>query len=693
MSKRSENANQTKHKELIEPIKINYGEASAANRFNKKQIVKSAYILFASALIFVLWFVISAKSVIIEISPIPEDLQLSEGSLSIKLQDRFLAQPSEYLLTASKSGYYPLKETINIGMLASYTFKRTLKKKSGLVFINVDPPQLARVYIDNHYVGVAPLQDIELTAGTHTIELQHYRYQPFWAELQVEGAQQKQQFTFSMVPDWSLVSFDSKPSAAQVWLDGENLGRTPFQAEVNIGRHHLELVHPDFAAYISDFVVLPNQPLDLGAIELDRDPSYLVVKSSPANASVFVNEQQQGMTPLTITLLPNVEYKISFAKSGYRGLSRTVQVKAGESKTLDVGLQAILASVHLEVVPKTAMVIVDGKLQGHGDQTFSLTTASHTIEVKESGYKSHVLNITPQANQPVNKKVTLVLRENAIAKHPAKFTNNQGQQLQLITPGEFTMGSSRREQGRRANEVIRNVKLARRFYIGAKEVSNQEFARFDAKHNSGNFNGIDLSLPQQPVVNVTWEQAARYCNWLSKLEDLPMSYHEQGGKLIAASPLLTGYRLVTEAEWAWVARVQSGGALLRYAWGDQYPPLEVNGNYADQHAKKIIGFTITGYADGFAGPAPTGSFAPNQNSLYDIGGNVAEWMHDFYTIYSEAKSQVSVDPTGPKQGKHHVVRGSSWLRGTLSNTRLAYRDYREKPHAEVGFRIARYINE
>jgi len=68
-------------------------------------------------------------------------------------------------------------------------------------------------------------------------------------------------------------------------------------------------------------------------------------------------------------------------------------------------------------------------------------------------------------------------------------------------------------------------------------------------------------------------------------------------------------------------------------------------------------------------------------------------VHDFYTIYSAATSQVSIDPTGPKQGKHHVVRGSSWLRGTLSNTRLAYRDYRENAHAEIGFRIARYIDE
>lgn len=693
MSQKSESANQAQYRELIEPIKIQDSGITAVGRIGKKQIVKSAYVLFPLALLFVLWFVFSAKSVVIDIFPMPEDLQLSEGSLVIQLKGRFLAQPGEYQLTASKPGYYSLEETINIGRLASYTFKRSLKKKPGLVSVNVDPPRLTRVYIDNQYVGVSPLQEIELAAGTHTIELQRYRYQRLWSELQVTGAQQKQQFSFSMVPGWSVVSFDSKPNAAQVWLDGENIGITSLDEEVDVGRHRLELVHPDFAAYISDFVVLPNQPLDLGVVELDRDPSYLIVKSTPAKASVFVNEKRFGMTPLTITLLPNLDYKLRFAKSGYRELSRSVRVKAGESKTLDIGMQAILASVHLEIIPKTASVIVDGKLQGYGDQVFSLTTASHTIEVKESGYKPYVLNIKPKANQPINEKIELELRGNLAATLPIRFTNSQGQELQLITPGQFIMGSSRREQGRRANEVLREVKLERRFYIGTKEVSNQEFLRFDSTHQSGNFNGVDLSSEQQPVVNVTWEQAAGYCNWLSESEDLPISYRGSDGKLLAENSLLTGYRLVTEAEWAWVARVQSNGSLLRYAWGDQYPPIEINGNYADQQARKIIGFTIPNYDDGFVGTAPAGSFAPNRNSLYDIEGNVAEWMHDFYTIYAAGNSQVSVDPTGPKQGKHHVVRGSSWLRGTLSNTRLAYRDYREKPQAEIGFRIARYIDE
>lgn len=690
MPKPSEHTRTSQHRELVEPIKIDLGATNAPGRLNKKFIIRSLYVLLATSLVFILWFVLSAKTIVVDISPTPDELELRAGSLAIKLQDRFLAQAGEYQLFASKAGYYPLNESVSIGMLASYSFKRTLQKKPGLVSINVDPPQLARVYIDNRYAGVAPMQDIALTAGTHTIELQRYRYQPLWSELQVEGAEQKQDFSFAMVPDWATVSLQSRPENAQVWLDGELYGSTPLEVELNAGTHHLELVHPDFAAHIADFVVLPNQPLDLGAIELDRDPSYLIIKSQPVNATVFVNEQKRGSTPLTITALPNVDYNLRFTKPGYRGLSRSARVTAGESKTINVGLKAILATVHLDINPKTASVTVDGKLHGQGDQTLSLTTASHIIEIKESGYEPYILNITPEAGQPIHEKISLALRKSTSPNFPETITNSQGQKLQLIGPTQFTMGASRREQGRRANEVLRDVKLQRRFYIGVKEVSNEEFARFEPNHNSGSFGGIDLTPPKQPVTNITWQQAARYCNWLSKREDLPLSYLENNGKLLAANPLLTGYRLVTEAEWARVARVQSNGDLLRYAWGDQYPPQKLNGNYADEQAKKVVGLTIPDNDDGFSGPAPTGSFARNHMGLYDIAANVAEWMHDYYTIYSAPRSQVSVDPTGPKQGKHHVVRGASWLRGTLSNTRLAYRDYREKPQADIGFRIARY---
>src|SRR5690606_13636205 len=88
--------------------------------------------------------------------------------------------------------------------------------------------------------------------------------------------------------------------------------------------------------------------------------------------------------------------------------------------------------------------------------------------------------------------------------YPRTIETSLGQELTLIPAGQFTMGSSRREQGRRSNEVLRRVKLSRAFYLGVREVSNAEFRQFMAEHDSGGFGGISLNDDDQPVVNVGW---------------------------------------------------------------------------------------------------------------------------------------------------------------------------------------------
>ena len=78
------------------------------------------------------------------------------------------------------------------------------------------------------------------------------------------------------------------------------------------------------------------------------------------------------------------------------------------------------------------------------------------------------------------------------------------------------MGSSRREGGRRANEIQREALLQRPFYLSVKEVTNSEFRQFLANHASKPFNGNELNKDEQPVADVGWATAATYCNWLSR---------------------------------------------------------------------------------------------------------------------------------------------------------------------------------
>jgi len=97
------------------------------------------------------------------------------------------------------------------------------------------------------------------------------------------------------------------------------------------------------------------------------------------------------------------------------------------------------------------------------------------------------------------------------------------------------------------------------------------------------------------------------------------------------------------------------------------------------------------YNDDFAVSAPPGSFEDNAVGIFDLGGNVAEWVQDYYEIGSSASTQVLVDPLGPTEGRAHVIRGSSWRSATLPDLRVAGRAYSTDAREDVGFRIARNL--
>jgi len=222
-------------------------------------------------------------------------------------------------------------------------------------------------------------------------------------------------------------------------------------------------------------------------------------------------------------------------------------------------------------------------------------------------------------------------------------------------------------------------------------VTNGQFRRYRPEHASGRIGGTSLETDHHPVVQVSWQDAAAYCNWLSERASLPLAYELREGKLAPVSPPTTGYRLPMEAEWAWAARAAGRDAPLKYAWGDRLPVPAGSGNYADESARGIVPGVLDGYDDGYPGTAPSESFGANAVGLFGLGGNVAEWVQDLYTIHP-AGSGPERDPRGPEEGEHRVIRGSGFLHSTVTELRLSFRDYGSGPRPDVGFRIARYAD-
>ena len=121
----------------------------------------------------------------------------------------------------------------------------------------------------------------------------------------------------------------------------------------------------------------------------------------------------------------------------------------------------------------------------------------------------------------------------------------------------------------------------------------------------------------------------------------------------------------------------------------QLPPPENSGNFADVTVRAFLGEVMFDYDDGHFATAPVASFNPNHYGIYDLAGNAAEWVHDYYG--SAGSIGVENDPLGPDMGEFHVIRGSSWAHGAVTEMRLSFRDFGVEPRDDVGFRVARYL--
>ena len=314
------------------------------------------------------------------------------------------------------------------------------------------------------------------------------------------------------------------------------------------------------------------------------------------------------------------------------------------------------------------------------------------------------------------------IEEHAVAEvDSVTFYETLVRTMVAVPAGVFTMGDGSAYCGIQQHEVT----LTRAFYLGQREVTNQEYLeavqwaydhgyvtatttsvldnldastqelldldaegseiQFDGAGNfylrespSGSAQGAypeGYAPADQPVKEVTWFGAARYCDWLSLQAGLPRAYEHtgdwacNGGDPYGAQ----GYRLPTDAEWEYAAQWDDERI---YPWGNEAPDC-IRANYNPNPS--CVGWT-----------SPVGSYpdAPAALGLSDMAGNVWEWCNDWW-VCSLGTTPVT-DPVGPASGGMRVLRGGTWsYRGDYM--RCAHRVniiYPDDSYDVVGFRVS-----
>jgi len=553
------------------------------------------------------------------------------------------------------------------------------------------------VLLDGQPFGELPGLMQNIAAGQHQLSVDAPLYRAVTRSVLVAGKGERETLSITLDPAWGKLSIDSEPSAVNVLIDGDLVGQTPLQIKVEEGSHTLSLATEKFKQYTQKFTMIAQQDLQVAAVQLIPADGILEVVTNPAEAAVILNGEYLGVSPMTVRLKPDQSQKIQFYRSGFRVRTEQITLTPAQHEEQQFTLSQDVASVRFSISPETAELYIDGVRRGRGSQTISLNTLPHKISVRKAGYVSFQNDIIPTKSSVQVVSVKLLTKaEHFWANVPDRYNSVVGNEMKLFkSPGLVKLGSSRRETGRRSNEVVHTAKLEQHFYVSLHEVTNKQFRKFKPTHSSGNYKRKSLDPNQHPVANVSWQQAALYCNWLSKKEDLSPFYQTKSGYVSGNNGTANGYRLLTETEWAWLAR-NKGGSVLTYPWGKSITDIGVSpvGNYADKSATEYIAFTLSDYNDNYKASAPVGRFPANHRGLFDMGGNVAEWVNDWYGAKSEYASSDQpplVNPLGPDEGEFHVIRGASWARGHLPQLRLAYRDFGAKGVHDVGFRIARYV--
>ncbi len=624
----------------------------------------------------------------------PADVDI-KALLKLPLGNRVLVLPGSYEVSVHSDGFEALNQTLEVGGDRHQQFELVLTRLPGNLDIKLSESISAEVFIDGELVGQLPGIISGISSGKHELTVDAPLYRPNTQNVLVRGKDETQALEVTLQPAWAEYSFASVPEGANVVIDDQTQGKTPLTLKVEEGTRTLRIEAPLFKPFTQEIGVVAGENLSIPAVNLVPADGILSLDSSPTGAAVILNNEFRGTTPIKLNVVPNSQQRVQVYKAGYRLSDQQVSLAPEQEENKQVALEQDTIAVKISVSPNDAQVVVDGQSRGRGSQTLSLNTLPHTISVRKPGYVTQTTDIIPtRANKQIISVNLLTEEEHYWAQLPDRYTNKLGHSLKLFKNlGNVKMGSSRREDGRRANEVVFEAELTKPFYVALHETTNKQFRAFKKSHNAGNYKQKSLDANKAPAVNLSWQEAALYCNWLSKVEGLDPFYQTTSGYVSGNNTEANGYRLLTEAEWAWLAR-NKGGAVLTYPWGSAKQPDPKNkvGNYADVKAADLLAFTLSEYDDGFRGPAPVGRFPENHRGLFDLDGNASEWVNDWYSAKgsSELGSGKLRDPIGPDIGEFHVVRGASWAKGYLPQLRLAYRDYGAKGKHDVGFRVARY---
>ncbi|MDP8238185.1 MAG: SUMF1/EgtB/PvdO family nonheme iron enzyme [Candidatus Hatepunaea meridiana] len=528
------------------------------------------------------------------------------------------------------------------------------EEKQGLWYVYLEPGvQLVTIMADGYL-------DVEF--GRHNYQPRRTR------KILVTGEQPKGlgSFRIETTPSGAMVTFNNLPVP----------GLTPLTlSDQPTGTHSIRIEKDDYCS-LDETVTIEKDKTVTRTFTLQKEYASLKVTSDPPGATVYLDGDQLGTTPLDRNDLSIGEGILTVEKDGYVTNSQTVRLKVGDNPPVNVYLVLQTGSVSITTIPSGTEIFLDGESLGIYNGTplvrDKLSLGSHTVRASIDGYddaeqiiavtfnkistvplslqgKPGALFVTTTPSgasiyldgKDTGKKTSAKISDLSMGEHELRLTlsgygdidtlvtislgktitlnemlaeTTHGMKFVQIPAGSFMMGSN---DGYNFDENPVHMVNIKSFFVMTTEVTQAQWKAV-MNNNPSRFKGDNL-----PVENVSWNEIKDFLKKLNKKDPN------------------RNYRLPTEAEWEYACRA---GTTAKYYSGDSESDLKRVAWYDGNSGKKT---------------RPVGQKQPNEWGLYDMHGNVWEWCEDCYHDgYNNAPNDGSawVSPSE----SYRVSRGGSW---------------------------------
>ncbi len=633
-------------------------------------------------------FFYGTKGFIVEISPteIENEASLStEKGLAFVWGRRTILIGGSATVRVTAPGYFPAEHEIDRS-LSDQMISIALQPLPGTVAFEVYSDSEFTLQVDGaNTTGDFP-RSVELAKGRHVASVTGPDIVPIHHEFEVEGLGVLQEIRLTTERASSFVAISTIPGHATIEFDGSIFAEGGYDGRISIGSHTARIAAPNYVPSEIAFSVAHDERVDLGTVELLPVPATVSVTSNPNQAMVLIDGSYAGTTPIEVSVDVLKQIELSVRKPNYHSKSTTLQFQPGEVAQQDFTLESVIINLEVTATPQ-ANVSLNGNQVGTTPKSFEASPedvvtvsldgfASESVTIEAVGPSKRILDfvLIDENQDRYNKAPETISVQNTISlrKAPAAV-------VRVEVPG---VAIGREDPGTRYFE------LTRPYYLGTHEIRRSEYAKFDPKLSIASGEG-DL-----PVTDVSWSDAARFCNWLSAQEGLAPVYEFASDGSLRVDSSSNGYRLPTEAEWEAAAQydANTNSVIGLFPWGNSKVPRAGSGNYSGRESRHELNQTLQDHVDNHVNAAPVGSYGSNMNGFFDLAGNASEWVHDFYDSISYGLDQpLTSDPLGPSGGVDHIVKGANYRTASIDemyvNARhvIGYRD------ETVGFRVARWI--